>query len=653
MDNELKSGFGEDITYDSSLGSSNDKDSGATVFQNVAMNENAAKANMQSNDLRRLIAEYPEKINQSVLRKGTTIPKQASADTLKGFVFEKHAALSTEIDSVANGNPIWKVQVFTDGLLPDGTVLTGIDKSEDLVAFVKEHFWSKPVKTDSGQFKTHSNNNRIAYKIEARNQNYQGQQMIGSTNAPKDLFKTSFEVHLKGGKTVKSDPIDDETLKQMAEQAKKQNAPEYAHADEKIKRMNEVNMQNAIKAGAFAGLAISTIKEICTVIAHKDELPEDQFLISVQNILCGTIEGGVRSGAIVGSMQIAEKILGRSLSAGEAVLPMALANVAVDFSKDLYACFVTKQIDTDDLLCNTIDNTYSSVAGFGGGYIGGQAGASIFTSIATSTKIGAALGSAAGPLGTVVGTVVGGLLIGCAVQGVIGVANKDAAKAFQESLDKINSNESFTGYDKMFYFADEMGSLSEFKLSFKCLLPCYNLISDMREYNMRKKAMNNIRAQLESNIDNLYIQKNQRLKEMESIQQQRIEALQDRFEEQEELLHSQYRKEVHNYIDACYGQFISLQMIYDQDTDKLVKAYECNVEEHNAILQYMEERIQTNERINSILDEFMELYDDRQFIMPIIYQIQFVMNQDKLLIGKQHISYEDALLFVRGRVSVC
>ena len=505
MDNELKSGFGEDITYDSSLGSSNDKDSGATVFQNVAMNENAAKANMQSNDLRRLIAEYPEKINQSVLRKGTTIPKQASADTLKGFVFEKHAALSTEIDSVANGNPIWKVQVFTDGLLPDGTVLTGIDKSEDLVAFVKEHFWSKPVKTDSGQFKTHSNNNRIAYKIEARNQNYQGQQMIGSTNAPKDLFKTSFEVHLKGGKTVKSDPIDDETLKQMAEQAKKQNAPEYAHADEKIKRMNEVNMQNAIKAGAFAGLAISTIKEICTVIAHKDELPEDQFLISVQNILCGTIEGGVRSGAIVGSMQIAEKILGRSLSAGEAVLPMALANVAVDFSKDLYACFVTKQIDTDDLLCNTIDNTYSSVAGFGGGYIGGQAGASIFTSIATSTKIGAALGSAAGPLGTVVGTVVGGLLIGCAVQGVIGVANKDAAKAFQESLDKINSNESFTGYDKMFYFADEMGSLSEFKLSFKCLLPCYNLISDMREYNMRKKAMNNIRAQLEyMYIDSLF-----------------------------------------------------------------------------------------------------------------------------------------------------
>lgn len=651
MDNELKSSFGEDITYDSSLGSSNDKDSGATVFQNVAMNENAAKANMQSNDLRRLIAEYPEKINQSVLRKGTTIPKQASAETLKGFVFEKHTALSTEIDSVANGNPIWKLRVFTDGQLPDGTTLSGIDPSVDVVSYVKEHVWSKPERRDPAQLKMHNDENVDLYGKEAGVSRYRDKQFVGGTNSPDNVQK-QYKVKV-GNKVIKSDPMSNEEAKKAAELAKQQKAPEYAHADEKIKRMNEVNMQNAIKAGAFAGLAISTIKEICTVIAHKDELPEDQFLISVQNILCGTIEGGVRSGAIVGSMQIAEKILGRSLSAGEAVLPMALANVAVDFSKDLYACFVTKQIDTDDLLCNTIDNTYSSVAGFGGGYIGGQAGASIFTSIATSTKIGAALGSAAGPLGTVVGTVVGGLLIGCAVQGVIGVANMDAAKAFQESLDKINSNESFTGYDKMFYFADEMGSLSEFKLSFKCLLPCYNLISDMREYNMRKKAMNNIRAQLESNIDNLYIQKNQRLKEMESIQQQRIEALQDRFEEQEELLHSQYRKEVHNYIDACYGQFISLQMIYDQNTDKLVKAYECNGEEHNAILQYMEERIQTNERINSILDEFMELYDDRQSIMPIIYQIQYVMNQDKLLIGKQHISYEDALLFVRGRVSVC
>ena len=37
-----------------------------------------------------------------------------------------------------------------------------------------------------------------------------------------------------------------------------------------------------------------------------------------------------------------------------------------------------------------------------------------------------------------------------------------------------------------------MSNLSDFRLSFKNLLPCYNLISDLREYNLHKKAIKDI-----------------------------------------------------------------------------------------------------------------------------------------------------------------
>lgn len=50
------------------------------------------------------------------------------------------------------------------------------------------------------------------------------------------------------------------------------------------------------------------------------------------------------------------KMLGREVAANslEAIPGMVVANVTVDFAKDLYKCFVTKTIDTDDLLCSTV-----------------------------------------------------------------------------------------------------------------------------------------------------------------------------------------------------------------------------------------------------------------------------------------------------------
>ena len=118
-------------------------------------------------------------------------------------------------------------------------------------------------------------------------------------------------------------------------------------------------------------------------------------------------------------------MIGKEVAANslEAIPAMSLANVAVDFAKDLYKCFVKNTIDTDDLLCNSVNNVFTSIAGFGGawafgqlgGHIAGQLtsqsfsqGVSMMAVAKSSAATGAAIGSSFGPIGTIVGSVVGG-----------------------------------------------------------------------------------------------------------------------------------------------------------------------------------------------------------------------------------------------------
>ena len=103
--------------------------------------------------------------------------------------------------------------------------------------------------------------------------------------------------------------------------------------------------------------------------------------------------------------------------------------------------------------------------------------------VAVGAATGAAIGSSLGPIGTVVGSALGGIVIGIGANAIIGTANKDAIKAYTECIEEINTHIELGGCAKMFYFADAMESLTDFRLSFKDLLPCYNLISDLKEYN--------------------------------------------------------------------------------------------------------------------------------------------------------------------------
>ena len=378
-------------------------------------------------------------------------------------------------------------------------------------------------------------------------------------------------------------------------------------------------------------------------------MSEDQFIKSIEHILCGTADGAVRGGAIMGSVQILGKVVGKEIAANSlgAIPAMAVANTAVDFAKDLYKCFVTGTIDADDLLCNTINNTFSSFAGFGGAYLGGQI--ATFASAKTAAATGAAIGSPLGPVGTIVGSIVGGMVIGLGANAIIGTANKDALKAFNECITEINTHIELSGCEKLYYFTDSMSSISDFRLSFKNLLPCYNLISDLKEYNLRKKAIRNIQEQLDASIENVETSKFVALKKIEEQHNRRLEELQNRFNEQREAMFDEFKESMNTYVANSYSQYIGLFNVLSCDLQDVLSSLNNNRFTNNSILEYTRNRNKINEQLNETLTEIMQDPESNALLKPFIEKLSWFMQQDEMMVGRQYLSFDEAL-YLTGRV---
>jgi len=630
----------------------------SSVVRDASSEGAATKAGLQTRSLQSAMDNYAAAMNQSAIAKSTGLPVRTQTQQYKGFAAEEYFKNTMKINALAKGVSDSKIGIYTKGQMPDGTVLSGIDMETDISIWTREHPWDKPMRTADYQSKIH--NKAFAYAKDMNNPQYQDVQFVGGAGqGVNDTVKVDI-----GRKTITSDSITPEEAAELAEQMKAQSTPEYSKRQEKLDELNKVNLGRAVMAGAATGLILSTVQEIVGVIKNAKDLPEDQFIQSIEHILCGTVEGGVRGGAIAGSVQIFGKILGKEVAANslEAIPIMATANVAVDFSKDLYKCFVTQTIDTDDLLCNSVNNAFSSAAGFGGawavGQIGGQIagqfssqafiqGVGLLTSAKTAAATGAAIGSSLGPIGTVVGSVVGGILIGIGANAIIGTANKDAQKAYCECIANINSHIELSGCERLYYFADSMESISEFRLSFKDLLPCYNLISDLREYNIHKKAIKAIDGQLEDNLSGIDSEKQKALQEIEKQHQKRIAELSAIFAEQRLVMQNDFRESVNTYVANSYMQYISAYEVLEGNANALIEELKNRKTEHSYVLDYMRHRNEVNKQINNSLHELIE-GGDVDLLMPFIEKITWFIQQDELMVGRQYISFDEALYLVDG-----
>jgi hypothetical protein len=646
MDEKLKaSGYTSfDFDFDE-LGNINDSpiDAIAETLRDASSIGTATQAGLQTVSLQSAIDNFAKELNQSAIAKSTGLPVKTPSAQYKGFAAEEYFKQTLKINSLAKGIPDYKLGVYTKGTLPDGTTLSGIDMETDISVWTRRHPWSKPARTIDYQAKIHTEASEYAKDI--NNAQYKNVEFVGGSGQG---INDTVNVHI-GKKQVSSDALTPDKATKLADSMKAQKAPEYSKSAEKHAELNRVNLGRAVAAGAATGAILSITKEVIDVIKNRDNLSEDQFIKSIEHILCGTTEGAVRGGAIMGSVQILGKVVGKEIAANSlgALPAMAVANTAIDFAKDLYKCFVIRTIDADDLLCNTINNTFSSFAGFGGAYLGGQI--ATFASVKTAAATGAAIGSPLGPIGTIVGSVVGGMVIGLGANAVIGTANKDAMKAFNECITEINTHIELSGCEKLYYFADSMSSISDFRLSFKNLLPCYNLISDLKEYNLRKKAIRNIQEQLDASIENVETTKIMALRKIEEQHNRRLEELQNRFNEQREAMFDEFKESMNTYVANSYSQYIGLFSVLSCDLQDVLSSLNNNRFTNNSILEYARNRNKINEQLNETLTEIMQDPEPSALLKPFIEKLSWFMQQDEMMVGRQYLSFDEAL-YLTGRV---
>lgn len=627
---------------DSENDKSNSSGSVVDTIRDANIAVNVTLAGLQTESLQAAIDNFAHTLNQAAIGRNG-LPVQTASAQFKGFVAEEYFKNTLKINSLAKGVPDWQIGIYTNGNLPDGSILSKIDTETDISIWTRKYPWSRPERTADYQAKIH--NDPLAYRRDINNPKYSEVNLVGGTGqGVNDTIKVNV-----GGKEVKSDTITPEQATKYADAMKEQNSPKYQKASEKHGELNKVNLERAIAAGAAAGLILTTISEIVDVIKNRDNLSEDQFIESVTNIMCGTIDGGIRGGAIMGSVQLLGKVVGKEVTTRslESVPVMAIANTTVDFAKDLYKCFVVGAIDADDLLCNTVNNTFSSFAGYGGSYIGIQV-ASSFASIKASATTGAAIGSALGPAGIIVGSVVGGVVIGVGARAIIKVANKDAQKIFNECISEINAHIELSGYDKMYYFADSMSSISEYRLSFKNLLPCHNLISDLKEYNIRKKAIKNVHQQLDASIASKEMEKSEALKDLENQHYDRLRELKEYFNEQRELMFDDFKESMNTYVANSYSQYISYFEVLSGEIELIKETLDNRTNMQSAILKNLRKRSKVNVELNETLVEIMNDQDSASLLRPFVDKLEWFMQQDELMIGRQYLSLDEALILVKG-----
>lgn len=618
-------------------------DAVADTVRNASSVGSATQAGLQTVSLQSAIDNYAQTMNQSAIAKSTGLPVRTSSVQYKGFAAEEYFKQTLKINSLAKGVPDGQLGAYTKGAMPDGTTLSGIDMETDISIWTRKRPWSKPNRSVDYQSKIH--NDASVYTKDISNAQYENVEFVGGSGQGVN-DKVSVNI---GKKKFSSDAITPEEATSLADKMKAQDTADYQKSAEKHGELNKVNMGRAVAAGAATGAILTTVKEIIEVIKNRDNLPEDQFIMSIEHILCGTVDGAARGGAIIGSVQLLGKVMGKEIAANSlgAIPAMAIANTALDFAKDLYRCFVSGTIDADDLLCNSINNSFSSFAGFGGAYLGGQI--ATFATAKTAAATGAAIGSPLGPVGTIVGSVVGGIVIGLGANAIIGTANKDAQKAFNECVTEINTHIELSGCAKLYYFADSMSSISDFRLSFKNLLPCYNLISDLKEYNLRKKAIRSIHEQLDASLESIETSKITALRKIEEQHNHRLEELQSRFNEQREAMFDEFKESMNTYVANSYSQYIGLFDILSGDMQDVLASLNSNKLTQNSMLECARNRNKINEQLNQTLTEIMQDPESDALLKPFIEKLSWFMQQDEMMVGRQYLSFDEAL-YLTGRV---
>ncbi|SLK50448.1 Uncharacterised protein [Mycobacteroides abscessus subsp. abscessus] len=596
-----------------------------TYISGVENANNAAQnilANERVINLQNAFENYKTIMENSVRTKAGNVNLLAD-DKLKGFVFEAQQKASFNIDAAEKGlfpSDI-KASIGTD-TLADGSKLSSIDTNRDIVIESTPSLRQKlglenPTAKDyqAKVLKTESKTRKALDQYEAN--------PVGPAEQVPEYARINENYR---GKTVLAEERTTEQLMDDVRQAKK-GTVEYEHKTERMNKLQMSNFGNAVKSGAIVGALTTTVLEIVDIVKNEKNLTSEQFEESVINIVKGTIDGGARSGVLYTAAQITGATGLRSVPI------LAGANALYDFTKDLYR-FSKGDIDADDLLCNTVNNSYTSLGAFGGAQLG----------VSAAIGLGATIGTSVGPIGTVIGGAIGGLIGGIATGAVVSSAGKTAMANVRADIESALQATTLHPQMKQLRLIENMNQLSDREFSFKSLIPGYNIIGDLTEYNQRKKVLKQVRSDIREQKKNLDVRFARAQEELIAFHERRCQELEWQFKTAREQLQESY---LSKFQDSLGLEFQEFQASYhvafgnlELQFDELLK----QESQHKQKIYLEEERRKSNEYIIQLLHEVSE--EDNNVVPLLVKRLRNQLNNDYSLKGLSYIDKDDILALV-------
>ncbi|WP_462410384.1 hypothetical protein [Neobacillus sp. Marseille-QA0830] len=592
--------------------------------QDVSGISAVALGGMRVINLEQAFADYKKIMLEAVRRKDGGISGLPD-DKLKGFVFEGHHKGTFNIDAAAKGLFKKDIQAHIgNDVLADGSVLSAHDMTTDILIesrpSLRQQLGQEQPNVKDYQAKVYESRTKTMRHLDQYDTN-----KLGPADQTPEYAQIEEQFR---GRTVKSEPMTSDEAMDMVQNAKQSNV-EYGAKQQRLNELRWVNFKTAVKAGAISGALGAAISEVADICLNGKDLTAKQFEESIVNVLKGTADGAGRGGVLF----VAAELFGAT--GLKSVPGLAAANTLYDFAKDLYR-FVNGKIDGDDLLCNTVTNMFTSTATFAGAQMG----------MSAAIGLGATIGTAVGPFGTLVGGAIGGLIAGLGASAVVTGAQKDAFRRVQQDIDEVMQSTTLNPRMKQLKLVEKMSSLSEIQFSFKDLIPMYNIIGDLAEYNQRKKVIKQVRKQVAETRGNLDREFEQAHERMVVMHERRCIELEDQFVSARRQLAQEYRGIFQQEIGGDFRRFTAA---YSVAFGNLATSYSALEEAQNRHKQQLGMEMQRQEALDYYLNLVKEVSEesDHQALRQLVEKIQRVIRQDRFLKTLSYVDRHDILHYLR------
>jgi predicted MarR family transcription regulator len=125
--------------------------------------------------------------------------------------------------------------------------------------------------------------------------------------------------------------------------------------------------------------------------------------------------------------------------------------------------------------------------------------------------------------------------------------------------------------------------------------------------------------------------------------------IEEQFLKQQEMLESKFKNDNNDYIRQSYFTYVTAYNEIGQNIQQNIKRLQKQELEQNEVIKAKENRVKANKQINKTINEFLknirndENLENIEKIQEFADQITECVKSDKLLIGRQYISYDEAL----------